>query len=141
MAHLVSTTPPRLSGEAVALLSRARLGLAEAEWEQDPVERFTAAYASAVRAGAAVLAGTGRPHRGRARPASVWVLLESAAPELAEWAHFFAAHSGLSAAAQAGVTSRITARAADDLLRQTWQFVDLVNRKLRGAAQPVRKAS
>lgn len=141
MAHLVNAAPPRLSGEAMALLVRARRGLAEAEWEQDPVERFTAAYASAVRAAAAVVASTGRPHRGRARPASVWLLLESAAPELAEWAHFFAAHSGTQAAAQAGITSRITARAADDLLRQTWQFVELVSRRPHGSAQHARKAS
>lgn len=126
----VVTQPPAVP-VALSLLAQARRGLAEAEWDLDPVERFTAAYSSALRAAAAVLAARGRPHRGRARPTSVWVLLESAAPELAEWARFFAAHSGMQAAAQAGISSRIATRSADDLLRQAWQFTGLVERSVR----------
>lgn len=129
MSSAVVTKPPTvLTPVTRSLLTQAQRGLADAEWETAPVERFTAAYASALRAAAAVLAARGRPHRGRARPTSVWVLLESAAPELGEWARFFAAHSGLQAAAQAGIGGRISARAADDLLRQAWQFLDLVER-------------
>ncbi|MGH3950880.1 MAG: SAV_6107 family HEPN domain-containing protein [Pseudonocardiaceae bacterium] len=131
-ARQVSARPPVVPA-ALALLTQARRGLADAERQTAPVERFTAAYSSALRAAAAVLAARGRPHRGRSRPTSVWTLLPSAAPELGEWATFFAAHSGLQAAAQAGIAHRISARTADDLLRQAEQFVDLTFRATPGA--------
>ncbi|HKS48721.1 MAG TPA: SAV_6107 family HEPN domain-containing protein [Amycolatopsis sp.] len=124
-------SPPAPSA-ALSLLAEARRGLAEAEDVLEPVPRFIASYLAALRAGAAVLSARGRPHRGRARPASVWVLLESAAPELGEWAAFFAANSAAQAAAQAGITRRITTRAADDLLRQAGQFLEIVDRVVRG---------
>jgi HEPN superfamily protein len=123
---------PPAAPAAVALLKEARRGLNEAEHAMDPPPRFIASYLAALRAGAAVLAARGRPHRGRARPASVWVLLETAAPELAEWAAFFAANSAARAAAQAGITRRITARSADDLLRQAGQFLELADRVVHG---------
>lgn len=113
---------------AWGLLAQAKRGLAAAEWEAASVDRFTAAYSSARRAAAAVVAAAGRPHRGRARPTSVWLLLPTVAPELAEWAAFFAAHSTRHAAAQAGIGGKITVRAADDLLRQAWQFLDVAER-------------
>ncbi|MPY79667.1 MAG: hypothetical protein GEV04_14590 [Actinophytocola sp.] len=113
---------------ARGLLAQAKRGLAAAEWETAPVDRFTAAYSSARRAAAAVVAAAGRPHRGRARPTSVWLLLPTVAPELGEWAAFFAAYSTRHAAAQAGIGGKVTTRAADDLLRQAWQFLDLAER-------------
>lgn len=128
----LAARPPAVPA-ALSLLGQAERGLAAAEREPEPVERFIASYSSALRAAAAVLAARGRPHRGRARPTSVWTLLAAAAPELAEWATFFAAHSGLHAAAQAGITHRITTRAADDLLRQADQFIALARRAARGA--------
>lgn len=124
---------------AWGLLAQARRGLAAAEREIAPVERFTSAYASALRAAAAVLAASGRPHRGRARPTSVWLLLPSVAPELAEWAAFFSARSARHAAAQAGIGSSVTTRAADDLLRQSWQFLELAERAI-GAPRARRTA-
>lgn len=123
---------PPASPSAVNLLAEARRGLAEAERAVDPAPRFITSYLAALRAGAAVLAARGRPHRGRARPASVWVLLEAAAPELGEWAAFFAANSAAQAAAQAGITRRLTTRAADDLLRQTGQFLVVADRMVHG---------
>lgn len=123
---------PPAAPAAVVLLKEAQRDLTEAEYATDPAPRFIASYLAALRAGAAVLAARGRPHRGRARPASVWVLLETAAPELGEWAAFFAANSATQAAAQAGITRRITVRSADDLLRQAAQFLVLADRIVQG---------
>lgn len=98
--------------------------MVEAEWQADPIERFTGAYAAALRAAAAVLAARGRPHRGRSRPTSVWTLLD-AVPELSEWAGYFAAHSDTHAAAQAGIVHRVSMRAADELISRAGEFVAL----------------
>lgn len=122
--------PPKPT--ALRLIAEARRGLAEAEHAVEPAPKFIASYLAALRAGAAVLAARGRPHRGRARPASVWLLLESAVPELAEWAAFFAANSAAQASAQAGITRRLTTRAADDLCRQAGQFVSIADRVVHG---------
>ncbi|PWV75420.1 hypothetical protein SAMN05421630_107405 [Prauserella marina] len=113
---------------AVSLLNQARHGVAEAGRESDAAHRFISAYLSALRAAAAILAARGRPHRGRARPESVWTLLASAAPELAQWAAFFAANSARRAAAQAGNSRHITADSADELLRNAREFVALAQR-------------
>ncbi|PXY19768.1 hypothetical protein BAY60_33365 [Prauserella muralis] len=124
---------PPAAPAAVSLLTHARHGIAEAGTETDPVARFTASYLSALRAAAAILAARGRPHRGRARPESVWTLLGAAAPELEQWAAFFAAHSARQAEAQAGITRRITGTAADDLFRNAGQFVSLAQRVVHGS--------
>lgn len=114
---------------AVELLDHAHEGIAEAERSTEPAERFAVSYLAALRAAAAVLALRGRPHRGvRAKPTSVWVLLAGIAPELTEWAAFFASGSATRAAIQAGITRTVTARSADDLVRQAAQFVELVDR-------------
>jgi hypothetical protein len=123
---------PPAAPVAVALLDQATRGLAEAAREDEPAERFIASYLSALRAAAAVLAARGRPHRGRARPASVWVLLESAAPELREWAVYFAANSATQASVQAGITSRLNSRMADDLFRLSSQFIEVARRVVHG---------
>lgn len=117
---------------ARALLRDAREGLVDAIAEPEPAYRFAAAYLAALRAAAAMLALRGRPHRGRARPASVWTLLVSVAPEMREWAAFFASSSATRASVQAGLTRKVSARAADDMMRQAGQFVDLVGRAMRG---------
>jgi hypothetical protein len=119
-------TPP--SPAVLALLEQAIQGLASAEREPKPADRFAQAYLSALRAAAAVLAMRGRPHRGRARPTSVWTLLSTMAPELREWAAFFASESAIRAKIQAGITRVVTPRAADDLVRQAGQFIDLAAR-------------
>ncbi|NIH79361.1 SAV_6107 family HEPN domain-containing protein [Amycolatopsis viridis] len=132
---------PPAAPAATALLADARRGIGEARHAAQPAPKFIAAYLAALRAGAAVLAARGRPHRGRARPASVWVLLETAAPELSDWTAYFAAHSAARAAAQAGNTRRITAERADELLRQASRFVELARGLVHGrtsAPQPGR---
>ena len=117
---------------AAGLLAQARRGLAEAERETAPAERFIGAYLAALRGAAAVLAARGRPHRGRARPASTWLLLDSVAPELQEWSAFFASNSSARAAAQAGITGKVTAESADGLVRAATPFLELVRRLVHG---------
>ncbi|HEX6351931.1 SAV_6107 family HEPN domain-containing protein [Actinophytocola sp.] len=116
----------------LGLLAQAETGLADAALEDNPAQRFAAAYLAALRAAAALLALRGRPHRGRSRPMSVWTLLSSVAPELREWAAFFASCSATRASVQAGITRAVSIRSADDLVRQTGQFIDLVARMIRG---------
>jgi hypothetical protein len=126
---------PTAPASALRLLAEAEQGLAEAEHEPNPGYRFATAYLCALRAAAAMLALRGRPHRGRSRPTSVWTLLASVAPELREWAAFFAASSATRASVQAGITRTVSARAADDLVRQTSQFIGLVRRAIRGTTR------
>jgi SAV_6107-like HEPN len=117
---------------ALTLLSQAERGLADAIVEPAAAQRFAQAYLAALRAAAALLAMRGRPHRGRSRPMSVWTLLASVAPEMREWAAFFASCSATRASVQAGITRAVTDRSADDLVRQSSQFLDLVTRAIRG---------
>ncbi|MGH3760699.1 SAV_6107 family HEPN domain-containing protein [Actinophytocola sp.] len=118
---------------ALTLLSQAERGLADAEVDTEPAQRFAQAYLAALRAAAALLAMRGRPHRARSRPMSVWTLLASVAPELREWAAFFASCSSTRASVQAGITRAVTARSADDLVRQSGQFLGLVTRAIHGS--------
>ncbi|MDT7595141.1 MAG: hypothetical protein QOJ06_687 [Pseudonocardiales bacterium] len=107
-----------------SLLEQARQGLLDAEYAAHPVDRYAQAHLAALRAAAAVLAVRARP-RHRAQPTSAWALLATVAPELAEWSAFFAASSATRAAAEAGVHRLVTARDADDLVRQAGEFLDL----------------
>ncbi len=71
-------------------------------------------------------AGPARPLVGssRSRPRSVWELLPRVAPELTEWAAFFAASARRRAAVERG--SQIVARESDDLLRQAEIFLEII---------------
>lgn len=124
----------RRTGHAVVdLIDHARDGLAHAAGTASAGERYAAAHLAALRAGAAVLAARSRPvrtsraRRGRSRgPRNVWVDLGQVAPELAEWSQFFAAGASKRAAAQAGLPRAVTAREADDMLREADSFLALV---------------
>lgn len=127
------------------LLAAARRDLAEAIGSGSALDRYAAAHRCALRAAAAVLAVRTRPDR-RRRPRSAWALLAGVAPELAEWAQFFAAGAGKRAAAEAGVRSAVTTREADDLLRDAQTFLGLVEARLGlhpapSAAAPVGPAA
>ena len=124
---------PPVSRAALGLLRQATAGLTEAHREEDPLLRYPAAYLAALRAGAAVLAVRAAPQPRRARPANVWQLLADVAPELGEWAAYFASCSDTRVAAEAGIARLVTRRDADDLLRQAEQFVRIV-----GEALPLR---
>ena len=140
----VSEPPPaRLSVRtsplaAETLLGLARRGLLEATAAGHPVDRYAAAHLSALRAAAGVLACRARPAPGRrTRPTSAWVLLSVVAPELGEWADFFAAGARKRAAAEAGAPTSVTPREADDLLRAAEAFLAVVETALSGVHQPL----
>jgi hypothetical protein len=67
---------------------------------------------------------------------SVWTLLVMVAPELDEWASFFAVGATKRAAAEAGIPRVVSGREADDLLRAAEQFVALVEVALGLSHQP-----
>jgi hypothetical protein len=130
-AHIL---PHRTPSE---LLTIARRGLAEAAQTQPDGLRYATAHLAALRAAAAVLAALARPEPGRRnRVTSVWALLSTVAPELSEWAAFFAAGASKRAAAEAGIPRAVTAREADDLIRAAEQFVEVVAVSLGLGYQP-----
>jgi hypothetical protein len=123
----------------LTLFDAARAELASAATSTAPRERYAAAHLAALRAAAAVLAARAHPSGStwrRGRPRSVWVLLAEVAPELAEWAAFFAAGAGKRAAAEAGLARAVTRRDADDLLRDADVFLGLVAGTLGFPDQP-----
>jgi len=136
---MTTTSPPAPGASptglpAGTLLRLSRHGLLEAASAATPAERYAAAHLAALRAAAAVLACRARPagRSGvrRSRPTSAWVLLSAVAPELGEWAAFFAAGARKRAAAEAGLPGAVTAREADDLVREVEQFLLLVESTL-----------
>jgi hypothetical protein len=130
--------PPALPAAAGQLLDQARHGLAEAADSVDPRVRYATAHLAALRAAAAVLAARTRPEApGRRRPRSAWVLLEQVAPELGEWATFFAAGAAKRAAAEAGLSRAVTEREADDLVRDVASFLGVVETCLGNSPAPV----
>jgi hypothetical protein len=118
--------PPAVPVAATQLLDQAHRGLAEAAVSADPRQRYATAHLAALRAAAAVLAARTRPEGGRRRPRSAWVLLGQVAPELGEWATFFAAGAAKRAAAEAGLSRAVTEREADDLVRDVDAFLAVV---------------
>ena len=120
----------RTAPTALRLLAASRAALREAARAETPGERYATAHLAALRASAAVLAARARPADGRRRPTSAWVLLSAVAPELNEWASYFAAGADKRAAALAGMRSAVTPREADDLLRDVQIFLALVETTL-----------
>jgi hypothetical protein len=111
------------------LLAMARRGLEEAADTRGDGMRFATAHLAALRAAAAVLAERAtytRPGRPRQPVTSVWVLLAQVAPELAEWAAYFAGRTTKRAAAEAGIPRVVTPAEADEMVRAAGQFVDVV---------------
>jgi hypothetical protein len=122
---------------ALRLLTGGRRVLAEAVATADPLERYAFAHLAALRAAAALLADRARPTTGRSRrPTSVWTLLVGVAPEMEPWAVFFAAGANKRAAAEAGLRGAVTAREADDLVRDAEAFVALIETALGLLALP-----
>ena len=117
-------------------LQRARSALLEAELTPRAADRYLAGHHAALRIAALILAGrsdpTGRGQRAgqRARPRNTWALVATVAPELAEWAAYFAATEGKRDAVRAGATTIVTAREADDLVRDAHQLLSLVERSV-----------
>ena len=82
---------------------------------------------AALRAAAAVVTARTVPAPpGRRRPRSVWDLLYRAAPELADWAAYFASGATRRAAAEAGLPNAVTEQEAADLVREAEVFLGVV---------------
>ena len=124
-------------GSALALIAQSRVVLAEATMAWDPGERFRLAHLAALRAAAAVVADRGRPAGARRRLMSVWVLLDTIAPELSDWSRYFAAGAPLRAAVEAGARHAVGRRAADDQVRSAEEFVLTIERSLGMLATPL----
>jgi hypothetical protein len=132
--------PFSLPATTHSYLARAAESLRDAVVAPDVPTRYACAHVAALRAAAALLAARARPTgaSGRRRPQkNAWVLLTEVAPELTEWAAFFAAGAGKRAAAEAGLSRAVTPREADDLLRDAQTFLALVETTLGLAHQPV----
>ena len=131
-AHALPHRTPR------ELLTLARRGLEEAAEIRTDGMRYATAHLAALRAAAAVLAARARPAPGRrSRLTSVWSLLVMVAPELSEWAAYFAAGASKRAAAEAGMPRVVSAREADDLLRAAEQFIAVIEVALGLSYQPL----
>ena len=83
---------PPISVAVLDLLGRSHATLESACRTTDASERFRDAHLGALRAAAALVAARTTPSP-RSRPRSVWQVLPVIAPELGEWAAFFAACS------------------------------------------------
>ena len=123
-----------------ALLDAAWQGILEAESAAMPAERYALAHLSALRCAAAVLAARARPGSARRGPTSAWALLAAVAPEMGEWATFFAAGATKRAAAVAGLPHAVSEREADDLMRDAQRFFSLVESGL-GASRSLSAAA
>lgn len=124
-------------------LQRARSAVSFAELCERPHERYLSAYVAALRVAALVLAVRRRPSaaQGSSRssgPRNTWAVLADVAPEMAEWAGFFASVEGQREAVRAGATNLVSPRQADDLVRDAQAFLALVE---RGLAEGGRAAS
>jgi hypothetical protein len=132
-AHALPHRTPR------ELLTLARRGLEEAAEIRTDGMRYATAHLAALRAAAAVLAARATPAAPgrRSRVTSVWSLLVLVAPELTEWAAFFAAGASKRSAAEAGIPRVVSPREADDLMRSAEQFIAVVEVGLGFSYQPL----
>jgi hypothetical protein len=123
--------PFSLPATTHSYLARSAESLAEAVSAVDVPTRYACAHVAALRAAAALLAARARPAPARRRAQkNAWVLLAEVAPELAEWATFFAAGAAKRAAAEAGSTRAVTEREADDLVRDADRFLAVIEHAL-----------
>ena len=122
-----TATAPRapLASTALDLLDRSRASLLSACHADTVAGRYIEAHLAALRAAAALLAARSKPSRS-SQLRSVWETLPQVAPELTEWAVFFAASARRRAAFERGSATLPGAREADDLLRQSETFFELV---------------
>jgi len=141
-SHRPGPSHSAVPASALRLVVAARRALGEAEQAREAGERYAEAHLAALRAAAALLAAEARPEVDRplrrGRPTSVWTLLLRVAPELAEWAEFFAAGADKRVAAQSGMRGAVTAREADDLMRDAGVFLELIASRL--GLPPARQA-
>ena len=132
-AHML---PHRTPAELLVL---ARRGLEEAARDpaRRPAVRHRAPRRPARRRGGARHPGPPAPRAGATGSPACGRCSILVAPELGEWASFFAAGAAKRAAAEAGIPRVVSAREADDLMRAAEQFVAVVEVALGLAHQPV----
>ncbi|RNL79737.1 SAV_6107 family HEPN domain-containing protein [Nocardioides marmorisolisilvae] len=112
-------------------LERSAESLREAILCNDVPQRYALAHVSALRATAALLAAKAQPMpAARRRQKNAWVLLTEVAPEFEEWAVFFSSGAQKRSAAEAGSRRAVSAREADDLVRDADRFLALVETSL-----------
>ena len=112
-------------------LERSAESLREAITCTDIPRRYALAHVAALRATAALLAARAQPMPvQKRRQKNAWVLLAEVAPELSEWATFFASGAAKRAAAEAGSRRAVTEREADDLVRDADRFLAVVETSL-----------
>jgi hypothetical protein len=123
-------------------VQRARSAIVEAELARRASDRFLAAHQAALRVAAIILATRTHPALAnrRSRPRNAWRTVAEVAPEFAEWAAFFAATEAKRDAVRAGATAIVTAREADDLVRDAQTFLTLVEQAAHrsAASRPTR---
>ena len=138
---MTSQAPPQMTRHSAphflpaathSYLERAAESLREAITSTSVPERYALAHVAALRATAALLAARAEPvtPSRRRRQKNAWVLLAEVAPELGEWAAFFAAGADKRAAAESGSRRAVTEREADDLVRDADRFLALVETSL-----------
>src|SRR6188768_3374030 len=123
--------PYALPATTHSYLARSAESLSEAMAATEVPTRYACAHVAALRAAAALLAARARPAPARRRrQKNAWVLLTEVAPELGEWASFFAAGAAKRAAAESGSTRAVTERDADDLVRDADRFLAVIEQAL-----------
>jgi hypothetical protein len=128
---MTDPNPYALPATTHSYLARAAESLSDAIAATDAATRYACAHVAALRAAAALLAARAQPAPARRRTQkNAWVLLSEVAPELAEWARFFAAGASKRAAAEAGSTRAVSEREADDLVRDADRFLGVVEQAL-----------
>ena len=113
-------------------MAAVRATLVEAELAETPAESYLRAHLAALRVAAVVLARRARATK--SGPRNAWRLLASVAPELAEWAGYFAALQPKRQAVAAGASAIVSRREAEDLVRDVWAFAEAAQAPLRRAA-------
>lgn len=121
--------------QARVLLGRADALLSESVGETDAGDRFLGSYAAALKGAAAVLASVPNSIGARPRSRSAWVLMAKAAPDLAVWADYFASFSATRAAVEAGASSTVSDRDAEDFYRHASRFLNSVDDRLGGQSR------
>ena len=130
IAATSTATAASSAAASLDLLDRSRHSLLEACRSRDVTQRYRQAQLGALRAAAAVVAAR-TTSTNQSGPRSLWELLPTVAPELSEWAGFFAVVGADRDRPRPGDRGgERTAREADDLLRDAETFLDLVRRSL-----------
>ena len=114
------------SRSARDLFEQAVHELAEAVTSAHPYDRYCGAHMAALHASAAVVTARAVPAAPTRRPRSVWDLLYREAPELADWAAYFASGATRRAAAQAGLPNAVSDAEAAELAREAEVYLGVV---------------